>query len=75
MKRFYTKSQFQRHPDMIQQSDFAAKRLCSETTSKLRNSQGHPTTVFFIKTHQNGIAVGLVCKRTKTCVSAEASAN
>ena len=47
---------------------FAVKRLCSETTSKLRNSQGYPTTVFFIKTHQNGIAVGLVCKRTKTCV-------
>ena len=79
-KRFYTKSQSQRHPDMIQQNDlppndfaanplyFAAKRLCCETTSKLRNSQGHPTTVFFIKTRQNGIAVGLVYKRTKTCV-------
>ena len=79
-KRFYIKSQSQRHPDMIQQNDlppndfaanalyFSAKRLCRETTSKLKNSQGHPTTVFFIKTHQNGIAIGLVCKQTKTCV-------
>ena len=35
---------------------------------KLKNNQGHPATVFIVRAHRNGIAVGLVGKQTKTCI-------